>query len=1054
MKRSGLTGREGKIMRMLFSAVLSVFMLSSVLPITITAEEEESEYSGSLGTEEEVYRGDPSPDIPVPQEPGNGIPLVIVNVDEQDLHTAADGHQYGTIEDMNNSENHSVRCKGTVTIKVPEGYEGFYGVDTAPEGELTLSYIRGRGNTTWGSINGKPYKIKFEKGQDLFGMGKSKEYALMANSRDLTLMKNRIASWLGDAVGLKFTPQMIPVDVVLRGSRGTEMYLGSYCLSELVDVGKNRVNIKEIDQDVTSEDEADDPNITGGYLISIYTDSQNGDEPRNVVFKTDAGVEMFIRVPEYEGDTEDTLSEGEKKQISYIKDYIQTLEDLIMKPEVIDAETHEQIASMMDLTSAADYWLVQEFTKNGDGFCTSSTYMYKDRNGKLCWGPLWDFDIALGDQDDGTNTIEEYEEEIGYAASNFDTILFPWIDDLRDKDPQFVQLLKDRWEIMDEKLEEMTKDGGVIDQFLSEVRASAVENGKLWPDADYCTHSEEEYELAVEKQKSWIDLRRGWISDNLDTIGKSKMILTFKVDGEVIAVKKVTRGSSGFDKPVPPEKEGYWFVDWINEETSDKIDECYLKDDTTFIPYYIKKEDAVLPEKMYLWKYEDRVDLNQQIYAENMQVYIVPSNVSFKNVTWKSSDEKIASVRQNGDVNLLGTGDVVLTAEHRSGASVSYTLHIYDSDDPANKPVDVTGIRMDEQLTIKKGEAEQISWKLLPENEIIPYTSVSFESEDPSIAEVDDYFGVVTGMQPGTTTVKVTVTPDSAGTEAVDPFTVTCEITVTGEEASAPESISITPEGPLEIPTLQTQQLEVTAVPEGADSRVTWTSSDEKVAVVDENGVVTAKTYGKAVITASSVSDPDVKAEVTVQTRFHDVIDSSQSYYKPVYWGADNGVVAGFDKGVYFGPDEDCTRAQFVTFLWRLAGRPAGTKDVSFPDVDQSANYFRAVKWAVSQGIIVGFKHDNAPATFEPDGVVTRGQVATMLWRYGGRKTAKTGATFSDVKSTDNIYRAVSWGQEAGIIKGYKSGEYAGQFRPDDSCLRQHIVTFLYRYDREIKKGS
>ena len=264
---------------------------------------------------------------------------------------------------------------------------------------------------------------------------------------------------------------------------------------------------------------------------------------------------------------------------------------------------------------------------------------------------------------------------------------------------------------------------------------------------------------------------------------------------------------------------------------------------------------------------------------------------------------------------------------------------------------------------------------------------------------------------------------------------------------SAPTSISFA-DASMEMPTAHAKMLEVNVLPESADSSVTWSSSNEKVATVDQDGVVSAKTYGKAVITAASAVNPKLKAEITVQTRFYDVNDSTQSYYKPVYWGADNGVVAGFNGGEYFGPDDDCTRAQFVTFLWRLAGKPTGTKDVSFPDVDPKANYFRAVKWAVSQGIIVGFKHDNAPATFEPDGLVTRGQVATMLWRYAGKKTPELPKTspFKDINSSNSAYRAVVWGQKAGVIKGYKDGT----FQPDASCLRQHIVTFLYRYARDV----
>ena len=107
------------------------------------------------------------------------------------------------------------------------------------------------------------------------------------------------------------------------------------------------------------------------------------------------------------------------------------------------------------------------------------------------------------------------------------------------------------------------------------------------------------------------------------------------------------------------------------------------------------------------------------------------------------------------------------------------------------------------------------------------------------------------------------------------------------------------------------------------------------------------------------------------------------------------------------------------------------------------------MKWAVSEGIIVGYKDDN---TFRPDNEVTRGQVAVMLWRFAGKKTPTLPKTspFSDIDASNSSYRAVVWGQKAGVIKGYKTGEYAGQFRADDSCLRQHIVTFLYRYARDV----
>ena len=262
-----------------------------------------------------------------------------------------------------------------------------------------------------------------------------------------------------------------------------------------------------------------------------------------------------------------------------------------------------------------------------------------------------------------------------------------------------------------------------------------------------------------------------------------------------------------------------------------------------------------------------------------------------------------------------------------------------------------------------------------------------------------------------------------------------------------PENISID-QGPYsEIPTDAFRTFTATVSPKGCDDRIIWSSSNPKVAGFITDGVLAGRTYGKTIITATSLADPSIKATCVVQVWFEDVLDASQSYYKPVYWGADNDVVAGFNGGQYFGPDEVCTRAQFVTFLWRLAGRPTGDKNVAFKDISNSESYYRAIKWAVSKGIIVGYKDDN---TFRPDNEVTRGQVATMLWRFAGKKTPTLPKTspFSDIDASNSSYRAVVWGQQAGVIKGYKDGT----FQPDTSCLRQHIVTFLYRYARDVMK--
>ena len=183
----------------------------------------------------------------------NGIPLVVIRIDEKELHQSKKGNWYGTIADMNESSDHSVRCEGSAEIVLPEsGYQSEYGGAVPPEGTIELDYIRGRGNSTWESQDKRPYKLQFKDKLDLFGMGESKEWALMANAMDPTLIKNRITSWLGDRMGFAWSPQMVPVDVVMIGSESGREYLGSYCLSELVDIEPSRLALDELGKNVTA----------------------------------------------------------------------------------------------------------------------------------------------------------------------------------------------------------------------------------------------------------------------------------------------------------------------------------------------------------------------------------------------------------------------------------------------------------------------------------------------------------------------------------------------------------------------------------------------------------------------------------------------------------------------------------------------------------------------------------------------------------------------------------------------------------------------------------
>lgn len=191
--------------------------------------------------------------------------------------------------------------------------------------------------------------------------------------------------------------------------------------------------------------------------------------------------------------------------------------------------------------------------------------------------------------------------------------------------------------------------------------------------------------------------------------------------------------------------------------------------------------------------------------------------------------------------------------------------------------------------------------------------------------------------------------------------------------------------------------------------------------------------------TEPAPTDPeptDPEPTTPVSNPFTDV-SSSAFYYEPVLWAVGEGITSGVS-ATSFAPNQTCTRAQVVTFLWRAAGEPEPTSTKNpFSDVRSSAYYYKAVLWAVEQGITTGI----SSTKFGPDNACTRAQVVTFLWRSEGCPEPTGSNPFSDVKSTSYCYKAVLWAAQTGITTGIS----ATKFAPDQSCTRGQIVTFLYR---------
>ena len=152
----------------------------------------------------------------------------------------------------------------------------------------------------------------------------------------------------------------------------------------------------------------------------------------------------------------------------------------------------------------------------------------------------------------------------------------------------------------------------------------------------------------------------------------------------------------------------------------------------------------------------------------------------------------------------------------------------------------------------------------------------------------------------------------------------------------------------------------------------------------------------------------------------------------------ENDITTGADD-THFAPKNSCTRAQIVTFLWRLAGKPAPKSQYNpFVDVKQGAYYYYAVLWAVEKGITTGVDTFH----FSPAGSCTRAQIVTFLWRYAGQPKSITETNpFADVKQGVYYYNAVLWAVEAEIT----TGTDLTHFSPNGPCVRGQAVTFLWR---------
>lgn len=368
------------------------------------------------------------------------------------------------------------------------------GVDSPDD---TLDYaataggeIKGRGNFTW-TLAKKPYQIKLASSTSLLGMEAAKTWILLANHADASLMRNKVALDLARDIGMPYAGQSRWVDLRINGD-----YMGNYLMTEKVEVKKNRVDLSDTKGVIAELDNnygtAEDYYIASTASKTIFTlkDAKAG--------VPDPGV----------GESMDDAEFAETKAgWDDMKMTLNTLDSLLAKP----SPDWTAISAIIDVDSFVKFYFVQELTANYDA-ANSSVYFYKDgTTDKLHAGPVWDFDITLGNfakgEMFGADATSEYVKNLDALRGSAS----PWWDSMF-RNPQFVTRANTLW--TSSIAYHASRLPSQIDGNAAQVRASAANNFARWPilgktsllSANWTYSST--YSGEVSKLRSWVSTRQ------------------------------------------------------------------------------------------------------------------------------------------------------------------------------------------------------------------------------------------------------------------------------------------------------------------------------------------------------------------------------------------------------------------------------------------------------------------------------------------------------------------------------------------------------------------
>ena len=531
--------------------------------------------------------------------PSGTLPVMYINTENNTPVTSKDNYLNAT---------YYLDAKGIA------GYENI-GSASAP---LAME-IKGRGNYSWTGFNKKPYRIKLAEKQPLLGMIKNKHFTLLAHADDAKdkkgYMRNGIGFELSKMIGLAWTPEAKPLEIVMNGD-----YIGLYFLTEHIRVDKDRVNIVE-----QEDEETDAQKITGGWLVEI----DNYDSDPHITIKEGGKTTMWVTYK-----TPEVLS---SEQETYLTQQIKMLDNLIYG----DKNSNE-LWQHLDMDALARFYIVQELTDNYESF-HGSCYLYKDMGDDQKWkfGPVWDFGSAFNR--DKSQYI--YQGDVWHNH---------WIPEIC-KFPAFMQHVKTIWkEFYPNRFNDIYT---FTANQLTLLKTAAAVDAQRWP--DYSGNAD------LTKRISQINdrLRKNaeWLNEQWENNGNNDD----------------NNDDSGSTDPIPTVDDTWIMYVWQNGKPIEY--QLAQVDSITFAQQEMLVVKAKVPAAwgndiyVYIWDAENDSENGEFLATRQGEWYTYSTKAKSLNIIFKKGRGWTGHANQSEDIRTSSSACYILTQEGENKAVATQT---------------------------------------------------------------------------------------------------------------------------------------------------------------------------------------------------------------------------------------------------------------------------------------------------------------------------------------------------------------------------------------------